>query len=75
MRDVRMDYTGTVKFYKPERGFGFIIPEKGGDDIFVHVSSIASGSPELREGQRVQYQIGPGRKPGKNSAINVRILS
>ncbi|HUG86716.1 MAG TPA: cold-shock protein [Euzebya sp.] len=55
--------TGTVKFFNAEKGFGFIAPEDGGDDVFVHFSNIAgSGYRNLEEGQKVEFEIGPGRK-------------
>jgi CspA family cold shock protein len=54
--------TGTVKFFNAEKGFGFISRE-GGDDVFVHFSNIqGSGYKTLDEGQRVQFDIAPGRK-------------
>jgi cold shock protein len=55
--------TGTVKFFNAEKGFGFIAPEDGGDDVFVHFSNIAgSGYRNLEEGQKVEFEVGPGRK-------------
>jgi CspA family cold shock protein len=55
--------TGTVKWFNATKGFGFITPEKGGDDVFVHQSQIrVSGYRELSEGQRVEYQLIPGNK-------------
>lgn len=60
---------GTVKFFNTQKGFGFITPEDGGSDIFVHANNIESGEP-LQEGQRVEYMIGKGRKGPE--AIQVR---
>jgi cold shock protein len=55
--------TGTVKFFNSEKGYGFIAPDGGGDDVFVHFSNIAgSGYRNLEEGQKVQFEVGPGRK-------------
>ena len=55
--------TGTVKWFSAEKGFGFISPDAGGDDIFVHHSEIQiSGYANLDEGQKVSYQVGQGRK-------------
>ncbi len=63
--------TGTVKFFNQDKGFGFITPEHGGSDVFVHVSAL-QGSGPLREGQQVSYDIGQDRKTGKSKAENVR---
>ncbi|MGI0524097.1 cold-shock protein [Rhizobium giardinii] len=65
--------TGTVKFFNGDKGFGFITPENGGTDVFVHVSALQAGS-SLSEGQRVSYEIGQDRKTGKSRAENVRVL-
>lgn len=64
---------GIVKWYNATKGFGFIQPDAGGDDIFVHRSSIAPGEM-LEDGQRVLYDVEPDRKdPSKFCAVNVRI--
>lgn len=64
--------TGTVKFFNAEKGFGFISRE-GGDDVFVHYSNIeGSGYKSLDEGQRVEFEVGPGRKG--EEARNVRVI-
>ena len=62
---------GTVKFFNQDKGYGFISPENGGTDVFVHVSAVESGSP-LRDGQKVSFDIGQDRKTGKSRAENVR---
>ena len=55
--------TGTVKWFNEQKGFGFIAPEDGGDDVFVHQSNIEiEGYRTLDEGQRVEYEPGQGRK-------------
>jgi CspA family cold shock protein len=62
--------TGTVKFFNAEKGFGFISREQG-DDVFVHFSNIqAEGYKSLEEGQRVEFDVAPGRKG--EEAQNVR---
>lgn len=62
--------TGTVKFFNQDKGFGFITPDNGGGDVFVHVSAVQSAHP-LREGQKVSFEIGEDRKTGKSKAENV----
>lgn len=63
--------TGTVKFFNQDKGFGFITPDNGGPDVFVHVSAL-QGSGSLRDGQKVSYDVGQDRKTGKSKAENVR---
>jgi CspA family cold shock protein len=64
--------TGTVKFFNAEKGYGFISRESG-DDIFVHFSNIAgSGYKTLDEGQKVEFDVAPGRKG--DEAQNVRVI-
>jgi cold shock protein len=60
---------GKVKFFDPDRGFGFIARD-GGDDVFVHVSNLQSSGTVLTEGQVVEFDVGPGRK--SEEAKNVR---
>lgn len=55
--------TGIVKWFNASKGFGFIVPDDGGDDLFVHYSEIkASGYASLDEGQKVEFEIGEGKK-------------
>ncbi len=66
--------TGKVKFFNATRGFGFIEPEDGSKDAFVHISAVErAGLTELTEGQRVEYELQPGRD-GKSSAENLKLL-
>ncbi|MBT6273796.1 MAG: cold-shock protein [Chromatiales bacterium] len=54
--------TGTVKWFNPTKGFGFIEPESGGKDVFVHISALEkAGITNLVEGQQVQFEMGAGR--------------
>jgi CspA family cold shock protein len=63
---------GTVKWFNPTKGFGFITPDEGGADAFVHISAVErAGMNSLGEGQRISYDLEPGRN-GKSSAENLR---
>ncbi|TLP42482.1 MULTISPECIES: cold-shock protein [Cohaesibacter] len=65
---------GTVKWFNPTKGFGFIAPEDGGKDIFVHISAVErSGLSGLDENQKVSYELQTGRD-GRESAANLEIL-
>lgn len=62
---------GTVKFFNNDKGYGFIAPEDGGEDSFVHISAVqAAGMQTLDKGQRVSYEVERGRN-GKESAIQL----
>jgi len=66
--------TGTVKFFNATRGFGFIEPEDGSKDAFVHISAVErAGLTSLNEGQKVTYDLQPGQN-GKSSAENLSIV-
>lgn len=66
--------TGTVKWFNPTKGYGFIEPEDGSKDAFVHISAVErAGLTGLREGQKVQYELVPGQN-GKSSAENLVVL-
>ena len=68
------EVTGVVKFFNTTKGFGFIQPENGGADVFVHISAVErSGLRSLNEGQRVSFQVGTDRKTGKAAAENVNL--
>ncbi len=67
--------TGTVKWFNATKGFGFIQPDGGGADAFVHISAVErAGFESLREGERVQYDLLRGQN-GKSSAENLKITS
>ena len=66
--------TGTVKWFNPTKGFGFIQPESGGADVFVHISALErAGIRGLNEGQRVEYEL--ATEKGKSSAANLKIAA
>ncbi len=63
--------TGTVKWFNSAKGYGFIQPDDGSNDAFVHISAVEqAGLSGLREGQKVEYEVVPGRN-GKSSAENL----
>jgi len=63
--------TGTVKWFNPEKGYGFIVPDNGGKDVFVHISTVeAAGLRTLDEGQKVEYELQENR--GKEAAGNLK---
>jgi CspA family cold shock protein len=65
---------GTVKFFNMDRGYGFINPEDGSKDAFVHISAMErAGISSLSEGQKVEYELQPGRN-GKSSAENLKLV-
>jgi len=64
---------GTVKWFNDQKGFGFIQPDDGGKDVFVHISAVErAGMRGLNEGQKVSYDIVADRRTGKSSADNLR---
>jgi CspA family cold shock protein len=65
--------TGIVKWFNSQKGFGFIQPEDGGKDVFVHISAVErAGMNTLNEGQKISYDIVADRRSGKSSADNLR---
>lgn len=66
-----MSQTGTVKWFNPEKGFGFIVPDDGGNDVFVHISAVEqAGMKSLNEGQKLEFDMQENR--GKQAASNLR---
>jgi cold shock protein len=67
--------TGTVKWFNEQKGYGFIQPDQGGKDVFVHISAVErSGLRSLAEGQKVSYDVEADRRTGKESAANLRAV-
>ena len=65
--------TGTVKWFNTTKGFGFIQPDDGGTDVFVHISAVErAGMRSLNDGQKIRYDIVQDRKSGKSSADNLQ---
>ena len=65
--------TGTVKWFNGQKGFGFIQPDEGGQDVFVHISAVErAGMSTLNEGQKVSFEVVADRRTGKFSADNLR---
>ena len=66
---------GTVKWFNGQKGYGFIQPEGGGKDVFVHISAVErAGMQSLNEGQKVSFDIVADRRTGKSSADNLRAV-
>ncbi|CAN5427601.1 cold-shock protein [soil metagenome] len=64
--------TGTVKFFNADKGYGFIAPDGGGNDAFVHITAVErAGMPTLDQNQRVSYELEPDKR-GKMSAVNLQ---
>lgn len=65
--------TGTVKFFNTQKGYGFIQPDDGGKDVFVHISAVErAGLGTLNEGQKISFDVVADRRTGKSSADNLR---
>jgi cold shock protein len=66
---------GTVKFFNDQRGFGFIKPDDGGKDVFVHISAVErAGMGALNEGQKIAFDVVADRRTGKSSADNLQAV-
>jgi cold shock protein len=67
--------TGTVKWFNTTKGYGFIQPDQGGPDVFVHISAVErAGLRALNDGQKVSYEIVADRRTGKSSADQLQVL-
>lgn len=67
--------TGTVKWFNTEKGYGFIEPDEGGGDVFVHISAVQrSGLQGLNEGQKIEYDLEMDRRKGKPAASNIQVM-
>lgn len=67
--------TGTVKWFNSQKGFGFIQPDQGGPDVFVHISAVErSGLRGLNDGQKISYELVQDQRSGKTSAGEVRTI-
>ena len=66
--------TGTVKWFNPTKGYGFIAPEQGGSDVFIHITALErAGLNTLNEGQRISYELETNK--GKTSAVNIKLVA
>ena len=65
--------TGTVKWFNEQKGYGFIQPDNGGKDVFVHISAVErAGLRGLAEGQKISYEVEADRRSGKESAVDLK---
>ena len=73
IHEERIMAIGTVKWFNATKGFGFIQPEAGGADVFVHISAVERGDMrDLNEGQKIEYEVIADRRTGKSSADNLK---
>jgi len=67
--------TGTVKFFNSQKGFGFIVQDGGGPDVFVHISAVErAGMSNLNEGQKVSFDVQADQRSGKSAAANLQAI-
>ncbi len=65
--------TGTVRWFNDQKGYGFIQPDNGGKDVFVHISAVErAGLRGLAEGQKISYEVEADRRSGKESAVDLK---
>ena len=62
---------GKIKFFNSQKGFGFIVPDDGSEELFVHTSNVEGNAQSLREGQKVEYVKRPGRKGPEATEVNL----
>lgn len=71
-----MRQTGTVKFYNQEKGYGFIVPDEGGSDVFVHVTAVqSSGMDGLSEGTKITFETEPDKRGKGPKAVNLEVAT
>jgi CspA family cold shock protein len=67
--------TGTVKFFNSQKGFGFIVQDGGGPDVFVHISAVEqAGMSNLNEGQKLSFDVQADQRSGKSAAANLKAI-
>jgi len=67
--------TGTVKFFNTQKGYGFIVQDDGGPDVFVHISAVErAGMRQLNEGQKLSFDVQADRRSGKSAAENLQAI-
>ncbi len=73
-KDFPMRQSGTVKFFNGSKGFGFITPDEGGSDVFVHISAVqASGLPELQDNMRISFETEPDKRGKGPKAVDLQL--
>ena len=65
---------GTVKFWREDKGYGFVANDDGSGDVFVHISKLVNGRDGLHQDDRVSFDVGINPKNGKTEALNVRVV-
>lgn len=68
---IQVKNKGTIKFFNTQKGFGFITPDNGGKDLFVHANNVIGDLNSLREGQKVEFVEGPGRKGPEAKDVSI----